>query len=68
MLKIFINTIKNINNITKNTKNKFSTKTQVLHIPNNKQHIVTYSSRLTWLGWRNFVQCSCVNCVINNEN
>lgn len=45
-----------------------NSKTQVLHIPNDKNHIITNHQKITWLGLKSVVQCSCINCVVNKDN
>ncbi len=54
-----------LNIFNKITNNKFNTKTQVLHIQNDKNHVLTSHTKITWLGLHNVVKCSNHNCVIN---
>lgn len=57
----------NIFKTLKSNIKKFNTKTQVLHIPNDKNHIVTFTTKISWLGLHNVSKCSCINCIWNKD-
>jgi len=55
-----------MSNIFKSLISDYNTKT-AKHIPNDKSHTLTQTSRITWLGIRTVIKCSCENCIVNKD-